>query len=516
MKKRTLTLPEDMQLPTFLGMSPGKWLTIFYGIILGAGLFFLLIFPGIRNPHSRVTIDSKLPMALYLDESYLGGSPFSQDISKGTYHLRLEREFFEDLSWEQNIGSRLFGSILFEKRINLSLSPTLVNTNGFISSQYNRLSEWAMVDTFTKDYHYPPIIEETLSGLLLSANGPFIDKATEFLMQSQRQLVHQEIIEDYLNGVTLLEEAVALSGGTMPSLTWEGFPLSDIVTSSPEMQDQRIQAYVDEFNTPYPEQLFSVHTVSLDKATIQQPIESTQTMDSGFFIRIPGGTYAVGGMKPEKKSEIIHTEEVTTFYILDHEITNGEFLMFLKANPQWDLTNKSALMEQGLVDEYYLRTLESAPASHPVQYVSWYAASAYASWIDQAEPDYTIDLPSETEWEIATRIIEGDSQFTYQGLSTPNFAPNLDTTNPTLRDSNDTFNFMGNLWEWTSGSYAPLDGLVAPYGGGGNPLFQGAERVIRGGSFIDEALTIFPENRASHPPSWSTPVVGFRIVARSK
>lgn len=141
----------------------------------------------------------------------------------------------------------------------------------------------------------------------------------------------------------------------------------------------------------------------------------------------------------------VHIVYLDAFYMDIHEVTNAQYKKFVDANPEWGKIRRSS--KYG--DNHYLRhwhgnSYSSGKGNHPVVYVHWHAAMAYAEWVGKR-------LPTEAEWEKAARgglagqkFLRGISQ-SNRGIGTP---VGIYEPNPY-----GLYGMMDQLWEWCLDEY---------------------------------------------------------------
>ncbi|MCI0663980.1 MAG: SUMF1/EgtB/PvdO family nonheme iron enzyme [Acidobacteria bacterium] len=185
------------------------------------------------------------------------------------------------------------------------------------------------------------------------------------------------------------------------------------------------------------------------------------------MVYIPGGKFMMGRNDGEADEAPAHEVEVKPFFLDQHELTNREYKIFI------DDTNRKVPIHWKFNGSY-----PPDEATHPVVWVTWEDATAYARWANKR-------LPTEEEWEYAAR--GGDKGFIYPwGNEWVEGNANVNRENPTKPSAIMTFekdispfgvnDMSGNVSEWVQNYYTER------YGGTPNHRW----RVIRGGNFYDE------------------------------
>ena len=237
--------------------------------------------------------------------------------------------------------------------------------------------------------------------------------------------------------------------------------------------------------------------------------------DGAKMVPILAGEFKMGSddrdAHPDERP--IHIVYLDAFYIDIHEVTNAQFKKFVDANPEWSKKRKASYhygygnyLAHWDGDNYL-----NGQGNHPVIYVSWYAAMAYAEWAGKR-------LPTEAEWEKAARggltgqrFLRGISQ-TNRGLWTPVgiYAPN----------PYGLYGMEDQVWEWCFDEYDYYFYKTSPRE---NPTVRGnnmqsidgfintkRDRVLRGGRRYQGYVRI--AHRFERRPKAVDPYTGFRCV----
>jgi formylglycine-generating enzyme required for sulfatase activity len=251
-------------------------------------------------------------------------------------------------------------------------------------------------------------------------------------------------------------------------------------------------------------------------------------------VLIPAGTFTMGSPATEPQRQSDETQRQVTlsaFRMSTYETTNAQFAAFLNAravgsngiyaagayptqvliyqNTSWGVTWTGSQWQPVAGKENF-----------PVTNVTWFGAQEFATYAGGR-------LPTEAEWEYACRggtttafstgACLNNTQANYRwdfpltGCSNTSTAyPNqTQAVNSYSPNAYGLYNMHGNVWEWCADWYGayPTTAQTNPTGPS-----TGADRVLRGGSWGNDAQDCRSANRDNSNPGNGDDSVGFRLA----
>jgi formylglycine-generating enzyme required for sulfatase activity len=249
-------------------------------------------------------------------------------------------------------------------------------------------------------------------------------------------------------------------------------------------------------------------------------------------VRIPKGTFLMGSPVTEPgrySNETQHSVTLTRDYRMSkYQITNAQYAKFLNdagvgsSGKKEGIQSNEQLIQSSSVTSYDwgLRYTDSqwkpvaTYENHPVIYVSWYGAKAYAEWAGG-------DLPTEAQWERAARggIAEmsfGIGDGTSLTSTMANFGYSVGKTTevgsyPAYANAYGLYDMHGNVSEWCldwyDSNYYATSPDTDPEGAPSS-----SRRVLRGGGWSNDARNCRSAYRSSGTPPYLDNSAGFRVV----
>lgn len=209
------------------------------------------------------------------------------------------------------------------------------------------------------------------------------------------------------------------------------------------------------------------------------------------MVLVPGGEGDIGS-DDVAGAQPVNTVRVEAFYLGKYELTEAQWKALMGTNPS---------IHQG--DDL------------PVERVSWLDCQALVQKLNERLPGRGFRLPSEAEWEYASRagsshLLSAAELARFAWFRDDSVVPSgtlpallqVDALAPRpvgTKEPNDWgfYDMYGNVWEWCSSllkpyPYDPADGRES--------LSAQGLRVLRGGSFADSAETLNPALRHGEQP----------------
>ncbi len=250
-------------------------------------------------------------------------------------------------------------------------------------------------------------------------------------------------------------------------------------------------------------------TITLARYSRSLP-QDISTIPKGDMAFIDGGRFQMGSENGSLDEKPIHEVSLHSFMMDKYEVTYQEYRTFLEDNSEWRKGN----VDIDFADLSYLHDWENLSYphekdNHPIVYISWYAAKAYAEWAGKT-------LPTEAQWEYASRGSFRNMDYPWgkefkSSLTQWRESKEKGTTQVGRYTINGfgLHDMIGNAGEWTCDGYE-----LYQQGEQTNPSspLNRHLKVLRGGSWKSRQADLRVSARRACPPNMCLPDVGFRCV----
>jgi formylglycine-generating enzyme required for sulfatase activity len=229
------------------------------------------------------------------------------------------------------------------------------------------------------------------------------------------------------------------------------------------------------------------------------------------MVYVPKGTFRMGSDAAGFDARPERDIELSAFWADKFEVTNQQYQAFLlETGAQGPSDRRSAAKPYS----WNGNTYPEGTALHPVVLVTWEEAVRFAQWMGKT-------LPTEAQWERIARGTDGrhypwGDTFHPDSLACPVSKPAYNKVGVCSGDESPcgARDCASSVREWTNDWYDPeyyfrsSSRVTDPLGPRG-----GRERVVRGGSWREEAaIAGLTHRRSKMPPSSRSIDLGFRLV----
>ncbi|MBN2531475.1 MAG: SUMF1/EgtB/PvdO family nonheme iron enzyme [Spirochaetales bacterium] len=532
-------------LKPLFGIKPEHYLPVIYLIAIILIVFFVLFFPGLSKHGTYITFKTTPEKApVYVDTAYVGSTPCTAFIKSGNREILIKKPFYPEIVLQKQVKGKVFASLFFPRKEIVFQQCKLDDLEGLLDWSVKDAARFGMLNDFTATYQFPPLFTNAVSAIY-GTEGDISKDIYDFLHNVMYYVDSEQELWELISGFSLLvSDKKGFSAFTIIDMAkeiiklkkmYDGFPCwltrslskAKHTFKTPDKGVQQVSLYdlfvsgnwFTGYFTAYKEKILTINK----QETINLEEKKKISVKNTVFIFIPGTTYIMGdtvnldsSFYPDMET-LPHPVTTESFYISEREVTNRDFLSFVKANPSWLPANREKLIADELVTGNYLSHWNGdSPVDEdmekPVTDISYFAAREYCRWLTsflsgQFPGRLSARLPYETEWECIAKYI--DNRVTASLFFSERGSGSLSNTGKNANDRYPVRDIFGSVWEWCDNWYYPVDSALSPI----DTAFTGSEKVVRGGSWATSKTdNVRSWTRGSQPPSWCTPYLGFRPV----
>jgi formylglycine-generating enzyme required for sulfatase activity len=289
----------------------------------------------------------------------------------------------------------------------------------------------------------------------------------------------------------------------IPNSLYSGNTKPEWIILSDPSQEGTLKIVVESVDVPVSGETYEIIKNEISPG---EQLENTITNTIGMeFVLIPAGEFDMGSPSDEEgrctdEGPVHHVNIGKAFYMTKYEVTQKQWREIMGDNP----------------------SIFKGDDDLPVETVSWDDVQEFIKKLNEKEGTDKYRLPSEAEWEYAcragttTRYSFGDDESNLGDYAW--YYENSDyETHPVGQKKPNSwglYDMHGNVWEWVEDCWhsdyngAPTDGsawiLACKY--------DGAFRVIRGGSWSSYARFCRSAGRYRYDPRFRYCNLGFRLL----
>lgn len=205
------------------------------------------------------------------------------------------------------------------------------------------------------------------------------------------------------------------------------------------------------------------------------------------MVCVPGGETYVGSQY-DFDANPVRLVTLEAFFIDICPVTNADYAKFVEATGHRSVDGPGARRVLAQADD------------HPVTWIGWLDAAAYARWAGKR-------LPTEEEWEVAARGTDGrefpwGNDFAADKCNCRASGVGGPTAVGSYPEGVSPFgchDMAGNVWEWTDSWFDA----------------ERTRRVLRGGGWSSGVMSVRACYRGRDLPRYSSHVYGFRCARRA-
>jgi hypothetical protein len=355
-------------------------------------LFFLLLFPGLKNPGAVLTVKTEpAGAAVRIDGVYMGTAGSKIPVQKGTHTIEAVMPGFESQSAVEEIPARYLGSLFFPLRYNVEFTLKTSDPVAAFALYAADYAEWTFAGEPTASWQIPMSLSEgayraghvkepsyEMQQILLASSNFAVTKA------AVRDLIRAKILLDNCGNAPSPAALVNSISGILEFLSENSNSAKWLSKVLPREQASVIEAsdWLKNRSRAPLNPLISSATESVRMAGVD-------------FIRFSSG-----------------------FMISENPVSRSLFETFLNENPEW---------REHQID-YFPQEITTYPwdiDKDIITGVTWYVAQAFCDWIAlrmSVPAGMEVRLPTEEEWTAAANSIGNMKNLGWEWCADP-FAP---------------------------------------------------------------------------------------------